>query len=96
MNSNFGSFDSNGNPVDFGTPEHRPARRNNFINRLQNVCKDQAATSREAEEEINHFLSYLSSSKFSRDTTVQVSDVLHFLMPLRNRVSAIAQELEQP
>jgi hypothetical protein len=68
----------------------------NYINRLQNVCKDQAVASREAEEEINHFLSYLSSSKFSVDTTVQVSDVLHFLLPLRNKVSAIAQDLERP
>lgn len=46
-----------------------------YINRLQKVCEDQAAASRETQEAINNLRRYLQSPKFYQDTTVQVSDV---------------------
>src|SRR5271165_3786081 len=52
--------------------------------------------SREAENAINDRIIYLNSPKFYRDTTVQVSHVFHVLVPIRNQVSSIAQELERP
>ncbi len=74
------------------------ARKNpmNYINQLQHACKDPAAASREAENAINDLIIYLNSPKFYRDTTVQVSHVFHVLVPIRNQVSSIAQELERP
>ena len=65
----------------------------NYIKQLQADKAEALDSARSIETEINHLISYLSCPKFHVDTRVQVGDVLHELLPIRNNVIYIVVTL---
>lgn len=56
----------------------------NYIHYLQGVKRDAHFLGSQAQTELDELVSYLCSSKFHEDTTVQVKDVLARLNPARS------------
>jgi len=65
----------------------------NYIVKLQTERKAARQELQEIEGEIVDLICYLISPKFRDDPTVQVSDVLRRIQPLRNRVGFLGEEL---
>jgi hypothetical protein len=63
----------------------------NYIRTLQGVQRDAHTLAEQATTEILELVSYLESSKFHQDPTVQVADVLRRLAPALSTVRDIAE-----
>jgi len=62
----------------------------NYIHTLQGIQRDAHTLAQEATTQILDLISYLESSKFHQDTTVQVKDVFARLAPALSTVRDIA------
>ncbi len=71
----------------------------NYIKRLQTDRAVHAESAKDISADIQSFLELLASDKFNgldngeRKDWISVSDVLHIILPIRNSVSALAQDL---
>ena len=62
----------------------QPQTSGNYIHQLQMAVRFEHDRIIEAHNQLNELISYLYSSKFHNDTTVQVADVLRRLDPVRS------------
>ena len=67
----------------------------NYIKQLQADKAEAIEAARTIETDINYLIRYLCCDKFRLDTRVQVGDVLRDLIPIRNRVTYLAETLSK-
>jgi hypothetical protein len=68
----------------------------NYIKQLQQELAREKAVTAATEAGLDALRSYLMSSKFHVDTTVQVSDVLHAIAGIRNSMTDARFENREP
>ena len=64
----------------------------NYIKRLQAEAETMQHLRNEADEALNEFLAYIRSEKFWNDPTIQVTDVLRWLKPIRKALTAMRND----
>lgn len=71
-----------------------PQSSGNFIHQLQMALRYEHDRINAAKQELLELVTYLNSSKFHNDTTVQVADVLRRLEPARNSLLDAFTDIE--
>lgn len=67
----------------------------NYIHSLEIQCAAVEEQIMDAKDFVRYLKSYLQSSKFSEDTTVQVQDVLSRLLPVEECLSDVYYDMKK-
>lgn len=67
----------------------------NYIHSLEIQCAAETEQIQDAKEFVSYLKSYLQSSKFSSDTTVQVQDVLNRLQAVEECLSDVYYDMKR-